>query len=707
MFLKERAREKAREKARILVSKMTLEEKMSQLVYGAPAIERLGVPAYNWWNEGLHGVARAGVATSFPQAIALAAMFDRNTLKSVSEATALEGRAKYNEFTKHDDRDIYKGLTFFSPNINIFRDPRWGRGHETLGEDPYLTAELGKAFVVGMQGEGEVMTASACAKHYAVHSGPEAIRHHFNAIATQKDMWETYLPAFEALVKDADVESVMGAYNRVNGEPCCGSKTLLVDILRSKWGFAGFVVSDCWALIDFHTGHGVTGSPEESAALAMQCGCDINCGSVFLQLKSAFDQGLITEDQVTLAAERAFTTRYLLGIMGEGSEYDKIPYETVECAEHLALAQETALKSCVLLKNDGILPLKKDKLKTLGVIGPNADSRVALTGNYHGTSSRYITILEGVQDECGDDVRVLYAPGCDLYRRKTEVLAFENDRIAEALTVAEHSDTVLLVLGLDETLEGEAPDDGNSMEAGDKPDLLLPDVQRELMERVLALGKPTVVVLLAGSSIDLTAAEKRANAVFCAWYPGARGGKAVADLLFGKRSPSGKLPVTFYHDEDLAHLPEFTDYSMKGRTYRYLERVPLYPFGYGLTYADIRVLAASAEKAPDGGLVVHAQVQNLGALASEDVIQLYVKAEDSPLATPNPILCGFARVHLNAGETKEISLSITPASLTVVDDAGNRVFPGGRYSLYVGTSQPDTRSRELTGVSPVKMEAFL
>ncbi len=700
-------REAAHAKARALVSKMTLEEKMSQLVYGAPAIERLGIPAYNWWNEGLHGVARAGVATSFPQAIALAAMFDRDELKAVSRATALEGRAKYNEFSKHDDRDIYKGLTFFSPNINIFRDPRWGRGHETLGEDPYLTAELGKAFVVGMQGEGETMTASACAKHYAVHSGPEAIRHHFNAIATQKDMWETYLPAFEALVKEAEVESVMGAYNRVNGEPCCGSKTLLVDILRSKWGFAGFVVSDCWALIDFHTGHGVTSSPEESAALAMKNGCDINCGSVYLQLKSAFTQGLITEDQVTLAAERAFTTRYLLGIMGEGSEYDKIPYETVECAEHLTLAQETALKSCVLLKNDGILPLRKDKLKTLGVIGPNADSRVALTGNYHGTSSRYITILEGVQDECADDVRVLYAPGCALYRRKTENLAFDNDRIAEALTVAEHSDTVLLVLGLDETLEGEAPDDGNSMEAGDKPDLLLPDVQRELMECVLAVGKPTVVVLLAGSSIDLSVAEERANAVFLAWYPGARGGKAVADLLFGKRSPSGKLPVTFYHDEDLAHLPEFTDYSMKGRTYRYLDRKPLYPFGYGLTYADIRVLAVSAEKAVDGGLLVRAQVQNLGAVASEDVIQLYLKAEDSPNSTPNPILCGFARVHLDAAEAKEVALQVAPASLSVVDDAGNRHFPGGRYSLYAGTSQPDARSRELTGVSPVKLEIRL
>jgi len=700
-------RDAALAKARALVAQMTLEEKMSQLIYGAPAIERLGIPAYNWWNEGLHGVARAGVATSFPQAIALAAMFDREELKAVSRATALEGRAKYNEFTKHDDRDIYKGLTFFSPNINIFRDPRWGRGHETLGEDPYLTAELGKAFVAGMQGEGDVMAASACAKHYAVHSGPEAIRHHFNAIATQKDMWETYLPAFEALVVDAQVESVMGAYNRVNGEPCCGSKTLLVDILRSKWGFAGFVVSDCWALIDFHTGHGVTNSPEESAALAMKNGCDINCGSVYLQLKSAYDQGLITEDQVTIAAERAFTTRYLLGIMGEGSEFDKIPYETVECKEHMALAQETALKSCVLLKNDGILPLNKNTIKTLGVIGPNADSRVALTGNYHGTSSRYVTILEGVQDECADDVRVLYAPGCDLYRRKTEVLAFENDRIAEALTVAEHSDTVLLVLGLDETLEGEAPDDGNSMEAGDKPDLLLPDVQRELMERILAVGKPTVVVLLAGSSIDLSVAEARAQAVFCAWYPGARGGKAVADLLFGKRSPSGKLPVTFYHDEDLSHLPEFTDYSMLGRTYRYLNRTPLYPFGYGLTYGSVRVLAASAEKSAEGGLLVRASVQNMGAVATEDVVQLYIRAEDSPHATPNPILCGFARVHLNAGESKELSLSVASASLTVVDDAGSRLFPGGRYSLYAGTSQPDARSRALTGVSPVKVELKL
>ena len=700
-------RESARRQAKALVGQMTLTEKMSQLVYGAPAIERLGVPAYNWWNEGLHGVARAGVSTNFPQAIALAAMFDREEIGRVSAATALEGRAKYNAYSQLGDRDIYKGLTFFSPNINIFRDPRWGRGHETLGEDPYLTAELGKAFVLAMQGTGDIMLASACAKHYAVHSGPEAIRHHFNAVANQKDLWETYLPAFEALVKEADVESVMGAYNRTNGEPCCGSKTLLVDILRGKWGFAGFIVSDCWALIDFHTGHGVTGSPEESAALAMRCGLDLNCGSVFLQLKSAFDQGLITEDQITLATERLFTTRYLLGILGESSEYDKVPYETVECRAHLALAQETALKSCVLLKNNGILPLKKQKLKTLGVIGPNADSRIALMGNYHGTSSRYITVLEGLQDECRDDVRVLYAAGCDVFRRKTENLALDNDRVAEAVAVAERSDTVVLVLGLDELMEGEAPDDGNSMEAGDKPDLLLPAVQQELLARVLAVGKPTVVVLLAGSSIDLSLAEEKADAVFLGWYPGARGGKAVADLLFGKRSPSGKLPVTFYYNEDLLHMPEFTDYSMAGRTYRYLTRKPLYPFGYGLTYSNVRVLAAGAAKNAEGGLSVTAQVQNLGGVETEDVVQLYVKAEDSPFAPANPVLCGFVRVSLSAGEGKTVSLAVTERSLTVVDDGGNRFFPGGRYSLYVGTSQPDERSRALTGTSPVKLELSL
>ena len=698
-------REEAQNRARALVSRMTLEEKISQLRYDAPAIERLGVPAYNWWNEGLHGVARAGVATSFPQAIALAAMFDRGLVSQIADATALEGRAKYNELSKHGDRDIYKGLTFFSPNINIFRDPRWGRGHETFGEDPFLTAELGKSFVMGMQGDGTVMKASACAKHFAVHSGPEALRHRFNATCSQKDLWETYLPAFEALVCEADVESVMGAYNRFNGEPCCGSKLLLRDILRTKWNFQGFVVSDCWAIVDFHTGHGVTASPEESIALAMETGCDLNCGSMYRHMLSAYRQGLVPEQQITASAERLFTTRYLLGTLDGGSEFDSIPYETVECREHLALSREAALKSCVLLKNDGILPLDRSRIKTLGVIGPNADSRIALTGNYHGTPSRFVTVLEGLQNACGDAVRVMYAPGCAMTKRKTENLAQDGDRTAEAVIVAEHSDTVVLVLGLDELLEGEAPDDGNSMEAGDKPDLMLPAVQQELLERILAVGKPTVVILLSGSSIDLSTAQERANAVFLAWYPGARAGDAVAELLFGGVSPSGKLPVTFYHNKDLDALPDFTDYSMRCRTYRYLEHTPLYPFGYGLTYGDVRVTSAfvtSASKAD--GIAVTLTAENRGDAATDDVVQLYIKAEDSPFAPPNPVLCGFKRIHLAPGESVSLELCTGAQPLRVVNDEGERICGGGRFSLYAGVGQPDMRTRELTNTEPVKMD---
>jgi len=700
-----RDREAARKKARALVSRMTLEEKVSQLRHDAPAVERLGIPAYNWWNEGLHGVARAGVATSFPQALALAAMFDRDLVSQIAGAIALEGRAKYNEFVGHGDRDIYKGLTFFSPNINLFRDPRWGRGHETFGEDPYLTAELGKAFVTGLQGDGETMKAGACAKHFAVHSGPEAIRHRFNATCSQKDLWETYLPAFEALVCEAGVESVMGAYNRFNGEPCCASERLLTDTLRKKWGFQGYVVSDYGALADFHRGHGVTEKPEESAALALDSGCDLNCGWTYRHLLSAYKKGYVTEEQITTAAERLFTTRYLLGILDNGSEFDNVPYETVECRRHLALSREATLKSCVLLKNDGILPLDKSKLRTLGVIGPNADSRIALTGNYHGTSSRYVTVLEGLQNACGEDIRVLYAAGCAMANHKTEPLAQDDDRVTEAVTVAEHSDTVVLVLGLDELLEGEAPDDGNSMEAGDKTDLMLPAVQQKLMERIFAVGKPTVVVLLAGSSIDLKTAQDNANAIFLAWYPGARAGDAISELLFGDVSPSGKLPVTFYYNKDLDALPDFTDYSMKGRTYRYLESTPLYPFGYGLTYGDVRVTDAFMKSvSKDYGIVVNVTAENRGSVVTDDVVQLYVKAEDSPFAPPNPILCGFRRVCIHPGESVSLSMAVDMRSLLVVDNNGDRIGGGGRYAFYAGTSQPDARSRELTDAYPKRME---
>ena len=693
-------RKPAREKARALVARMTVEEAASQLRYDAPAIERLGIPAYNWWNEALHGVARAGTATSFPQAIGLAATFDPQLLEALGCAAATEGRAKYNACSKFGDRDIYKGLTFWSPNINIFRDPRWGRGHETYGEDPYLTGEMGKAYVRGLQGSGEVMRSAACAKHFAVHSGPEALRHRFNAVASPKDMAETYLPAFEALVREAGVEAVMGAYNRTNGEPCCGSKTLLTDILRGEWGFEGHVVSDCWAIRDFHEHHQVTDTPEESAALAIKNGCDVNCGNTYIYMMKAYEQGLVTEEEIREAAVRLFTTRYLLGLM-EGSEYDSIPVTAVECREHIAKAREAEEKSCVLLKNDGLLPLDMEKIKTLAVIGPNANSRSALIGNYHGTSSRYITVLEGIQDAAGEDVRVLYAQGSHLFRNREEDLGQPDDRIAEALAVAEVSDAVVLVVGLDETLEGEEGDTGNAAASGDKIDLLLPECQRKLMDAVLKLNKPTAIVLMAGSSVDLQSAGDKANAVLLGWYPGARGGKTIADILFGSVSPSGKLPLTFYRNEQLALMPDFTDYSMKGRTYRYFEHEPLYPFGYGLTYGDVYCTAATAAQC-GGKIVVEAELCN-GGRATQDVVQVYVQNEGGEHAPRNPRLCGFRRVSLSAGEEKKIRLEIDEKQLLVVNESGERVSEG-RAVLYVGTSQCDARSLELTGHACVKIE---
>ncbi|MBQ8216980.1 MAG: glycoside hydrolase family 3 C-terminal domain-containing protein [Oscillospiraceae bacterium] len=685
-------RKKALEKAKALVAQMTLEEKASQLRYDAPAIPRLGVPAYNWWNEALHGVARAGSATSFPQAIGMAAMFDPELLQKIGDTAATEGRAKYNALSQEDDRDIYKGLTFWSPNINIFRDPRWGRGHETYGEDPYLTSTLGKAYVRGLQGEGEVMKSAACAKHLAVHSGPEALRHFFNAEASPKDMEETYLPAFEACIKDAKAEAVMGAYNRTNGEPCCGSRALLVDTVRGKWGFEGHVVSDCWAIRDFHEGHMVTNNAAESAALAIEMGCDLNCGNTYVHMMDAVEKGLITEEQITLSAERLFTTRYLLGIMGEGSEFDAIPYEVVECEEHLQLAEDAAKKACVLLKNDGLLPFDAENPGTIAVIGPNANSRVALIGNYHGTASRYTTVLEGIQDAVAGKGRVLYSEGCHLFKDKAEPLAWDDDRIAEAIVVAKRSDKVVLVLGLDETLEGEEGDTGNAAASGDKLDLLLPAPQRRLMDAVLKLNKPSVIILMAGSAIDLGKSAQMANSILLAWYPGAGGGKAVADILFGKCSPSGKLPVTFYKNEALAEMPDFTDYSMANRSYRYYTGTPLYPFGYGLSYGDVRVTEVTADKK-----AAEVTVKNCGSVDTEDVVQLYIKDEASQFAPTNPILCGFKRVFLKAGEEMSLYIPIDEKAFTVVDDLGQRIPGSGSYTLYAGLGQPDGRTRELYG----------
>lgn len=712
-------REEAKKKATELVAKMTTEEKASQLRYDAPAIERLDVPEYNWWNECLHGVARAGTATVFPQAIGLAAMFDDEFLKEIADAISTEARAKYNAFSEEEDRDIYKGLTMWSPNVNIFRDPRWGRGHETYGEDPYLSGKLGKAFVEGLQGNGEHMKVAACAKHFAVHSGPEAIRHSFDAKCSKKDMFETYLPAFETLVKDAKVEAVMGAYNRVEGEPACAHKFLMEDVLRGEWRFEGHYVSDCWAIRDFHENHKVTKNSTESAALALNTGCDVNCGCTYEYILDALREGLITEEAIDRSLVRLFTTRFLLG-MFEPCEYDEIGYSEVESKEHIKLAKKAARKSIVLLKNNGILPLDVTKLNSIGVIGPNANSRASLIGNYHGTSSRYVTVLEGIQKVCDkNDIRVHYSDGSHLFKERVENLAFDDDRISEAVIVAKNSDVVVLVVGLDETLEGEEGDTGNSYASGDKETLNLPASQMRMIETLEAVGKPIILINMTGSAMDLAFAKNNDTygAILQAWYPGCMGGKAIADILFGKISPSGKLPVTFYNSLD--ELPDFEDYSMKGRTYKYMEHPAQYPFGFGLTYANVEMTGASLENEEnaksliksdnvyDGSISVRANIKNTSGIKTDEVVQVYIKNHNSEYAVRNHSLCGFKRVGLDAFEEKEVTINIPSRAFMVVNEEGKYIQDGDKFTLYVGVSQPDEVSVSLCKVNPLKIEINL
>ena len=689
--------------AKKLVAQMTVDEKMSQMMYESPAIDRLGIPAYNWWNEALHGVARAGVATVFPQAIGLAATFDKELIGTIGDVVSTEGRAKFNEFSKRGDHGIYKGLTFWAPNINIFRDPRWGRGHETYGEDPYLTAELGCAYIKGLQGpDPEHLKAAACAKHFAVHSGPEAIRHEFDAQATPHDMYDTYLYAFKLCVKDAKVEAVMGAYNRVNGEPACGSKTLLKDILRDQFGFEGHVVSDCWAINDFHEHHHVTKNVQESAAMAVNNGCDLNCGSAFLHLNEAYEQGLVSEEAITAAVERLMEVRIRLGMMKDyPSPYEDIAYDKVECREHVELSVEAARRSLVLLKNeDDFLPLNKEAIKTIAVIGPNANSRDALVGNYTGTSSRYITPLEGIQQYVSDDARVLYAEGCHLYKDKVEFLAEKQDRLKEAVIAAEQSDVVVMCLGLDATIEGEEGDAGNEYASGDKLGLNLPGLQQELLETIAATGKPIVLVLSAGSAIDLSWAEAHVPAILDSWYPGARGGKAVAEALFGEYSPCGKLPVTFYQGTE--NLPEFTDYNMAGRTYRYTDKNILYPFGYGLKYSKVSYDNAAVDQMDSDvadSVTVTVEVTNDGKYPVHEAVQAYVKYIEGKEFDPSYQLKGIQCVKLAPGETKKVTLELTARDFALISETGTCEVRPGQYAIAIGGQQPDARSAKLTGMN--------
>ena len=694
-----------KERARQLVDKMTLEEKASQMLHGAVEIEHLGIKSYNWWNEALHGVARAGVATVFPQAIGLAATFDEDLLEEVADAISTEGRAKFNMQQKYGDTDIYKGLTFWSPNVNIFRDPRWGRGHETFGEDPYLTTRLGVRFIQGLQGHDEnYLKAAACAKHFAVHSGPENVRHSFNAVVSKQDLYETYLPAFKACVQEGKTEAVMGAYNRTNGEPCCGSKTLLIDILRKEWGFEGHVVSDCWAIRDFHTGHFVTANLLESVAMAVNNGCDLNCGNLFGYVKDAVQKGLISEERVDEALVNLFTTRMKLGLFEkEETCFDKIPYTVVDSKEMRELNLKAARKSIVLLKNENsLLPLNKSVLSTIGVIGPNANNRKALEGNYMGTASRYYTILEGIQEYAGEEVRVLTSEGCHLYKNALSGLSNGDDRLAEVKGVCEASDVVVVCLGLDASLEGEEGDTGNEYGSGDKPDLNLPGRQQEILEIAYASKKPVVLVLLSGSALAVNWADEHIPAIIQGWYPGAFGGKAIADVLFGEVNPEGKLPVTFYRSTE--ELPDFTDYSMNGRTYRYMQNEALYPFGYGLSYTGFEFSNVKCDKTvlDKNGILVTVDVKNTGSIAGAETVQVYVKICKEN--TPNAQLKALKKIELLPGETKQVTFVLPTDAFGLYDETGKLQIQKGMAKIYIGSHAPDKRSEALTDSKNIVMD---
>jgi len=686
-------------KARALVAQMTLPEKVSQMLHRSHAIERLGIPAYNWWNEALYGVARAGTATVFPQAVGMAATFDEDLLKEIATVISDEARAKHHSYEREGDLDIYKGLTFWSPNINIFRDPRWGRGHETYGEDPHLTSRLGVAFIRGLQGDDpNRLKVAACAKHYAVHSGPEADRHSFDAICNSYDLWNTYLPHFEAAALEGKVEAFMGAYNRTLGEPCCASKLLMEDILRGKWGFKGHYVSDCWAIEDFHKHHHVTETPEDSVALAIQRGCDLCCGCVYAQAVEAVEMGKLDEALIDQAVVRLYVTRMKLGMLGgeQHPDYVNIPFEKNDCAEHRRFNLEVARRTQVLLKNDGALPLDFNKLKSIAVIGPNADSRRALEGNYFGTASRLVTVLDGITeiaDRTG--TRVHYALGCPLWKKSYSGLAFPDDRISEALAATRASDAIILCLGLDADIEGEQGDTGNEYSSGDKNHLDLPGRQQHLLEEVVkaADGKPVILVCMSGSALAITWADEHVNGIIQSFYPGAMGGRAIAEIIAGQANPSGKLPVTFYRSTD--DLPDFASYDMTGRTYRYYQGEALYPFGFGLSYTNFKldVLEAGREKC-------RVRVTNAGDMGGIETVQIYA---ENPGQKEIHSLCGVKTVKLSPGEAREVEVAINPAAFSRRDANGDLYELPGTHYLHIGFSQPDARSMKLRGAAPVKV----
>lgn len=689
------------ERTEALISQMSMEEKVSQLMYNSPAIERLQVPQYNWWNECLHGVARNGRATVFPQAIGMAATFDTDLMHRIGRAISMEARAKYNVSLANNQRGRYQGLTFWTPNVNIFRDPRWGRGQETYGEDPYLTSRIGVAFVKGLQGDHpEYLQAAGMAKHFAVHNGPERLRHEFDAQVSLKDMWETYLPAFEALVKEANVAGVMGAYNRTNGDPCCAHPYLMQEVLRGRWGFKGYYVSDCWAIVDFYQGHKIVKTAPEAAALALNTGTNLNCGNTYPHLVESVKLGLTTEDEIDNNLRQLLPTRFKLGLFDPQGQ---VPFDTIGPAwirkkEHVELALEAAEKSLVLLKNSqNTLPLDPD-ISSVFVTGPTATHIQALLANYYGVSEDLKTILEGIVANVSPHTRVNYVQGALLDQPNRNPQDWFSGNASE-------SEVTIACLGISQLIEGEEGESIMSDHFGDREDINLPPSQIEFLRKIRENAKKLVVIITGGSAIACPEVYDMADALIFAWYPGEQGGLAVGNTIFGKSVPSGKLPVTF--PMSVEDLPPYEDYSMENRTYRYMEKDPLFPFGFGLSYSsfeysDIRL--SKNEITSEESTKLSVLVKNTGPYAAEEVVQLYIKDVEASVRVPNQTLKRFKRILLRPGESGQVQFEILPEDLEMVNSLGTRVLEKGNFLITVGGSAPGMRSNLLGAPEQIEIE---
>ncbi|TGV01842.1 glycoside hydrolase family 3 C-terminal domain-containing protein [Flavivirga rizhaonensis] len=688
------------ERADLLIKAMTLEEKTAQFLNEAPAIPRLGIPEYNWWSEALHGIARNGKATIFPQGIAMGATFNPELIEDMTTAISNEARAKFKIAQSIGNKGLYAGLTYWSPNVNIFRDPRWGRGQETYGEDPFLTSKIGVAYVKGLQGnDSKYFKATACAKHYAVHSGPEESRHHFNATPSKLDLYETYLPAFEALVKKGNVQGIMGAYNAVYGDPSCSSEFLLDELLKKQWGFDGYIVSDCGALGDILKGHKKANTVEEAAAMALKAGVNLNCGGVYKSLKSAIDKKLITEALVDERLKQLFLIRFKLGFFDkvESNPFNAVTSEVINSEAHKNLARKIAQQSIVLLKNkNNVLPLKKD-IKTLYVTGPFSSSNNILIANYYGMSANLVTVLEGVTDKVSLGTSLNYRQGVLPFNKNLNPLNW-------APKVAGQVEATIVVVGISNEIESEEVDAIASEHKGDRIDLKLPQSQIDYVKELCQYKKgPIILVLGTGSPVSLEELEPLVDAVVCMWYPGEQGGNAVADVLFGDVAPSGHLPITF--PKNVKQLPDFDDYSMKGRTYKYMTKEPLYPFGFGLSYTSSAFsnLTSNLQKVKKGDdVTISVDVKNNGAVDFEEVVQAYLVPANVADYLPMYSLKGFKRIALKAGETKKTSFNFKTEDLKQINLEGEKVWMKGDYKIIISNALPSKRSIELGSAKPIE-----